>query len=385
MTVENTARLNHRDSNYTKYFKELLALADIDTNGGRAWDIQLHNPKMFQRVLSDGSLGFGESYIDGWWDCESLDGMFTRLIGARLHRRLKGLSLWKFRGLVAWNALVNLQSKERAFQVGEAHYDIGNDLYRVMLDPTMTYSCAYWRDADNLAEAQLAKLDLICRKLHLQAGMSLLDIGCGWGGLAAHAAKHYGVRVTGVTISREQAAFIKERYRALDIDVRLQDYRELQGQFDRVVSVGMFEHVGPKNYREYFKVVRRVLAPHGLFLLHTIGEELTTHASDPFINKYIFPNGKIASRKHLNDASLDLLRLEDWHNFGSDYDLTLMSWARNFEKNWSGLSRHYSERFYRMWRYYLYCSAGFFRSREGQLWQLVFAHPDNLAPYHSLR
>lgn len=360
-------------------------MADVQVNGDRPWDVQVHNPKFYRRVLNHGSLGFGESYMDGWWDCAQLDGLFTRLLQARVHRQLKGLSRWKVRALAAWNALVNLQTKSRAFIVGEAHYDIGNDLYQAMLDPTLSYSCGYWRNCSDLASAQEAKLDLICRKLYLKPGMSLLDIGCGWGGLAAHAARNYGVEVTGITVSRQQAEYVKERYTDLPIQVELMDYRDLGGKYDRVVSVGMFEHVGYKNYPEFFQVVKRVLSPGGLFLLHTIGEEHTGLASDPFIGKYIFPNSKVPARKYLSAACLEHFRLEDWHNFGPDYDRTLMAWASNFEDAWPQLSEKYGERFYRMWRYYLYCCAGYFRSRQGQLWQLVFAHPERREEYISLR
>lgn len=366
-------------------FQSILDLADIKINGFRDCDITVHNPQLYNAVLRSGTLGFAEAYMEGWWDCPRLDKMFTRLLAADLNKRLPGVAKLKFFVEAAWYALFNHQSEARAFQVGEAHYDIGNDLYERMLDATMTYSCAYWPEADNLETAQLQKLDLICRKLELKPGMKLLDIGCGWGGLAAHAARYYGAEVTGITISREQQKLARENCKGLPVDIVLMDYRSLNGEFDRIVSVGMFEHVGPKNYRVFFETARRLLKTDGLFLLHTIGEEDTTHHTDPFIHKYIFPNGKVASRRHLSDASMDLFRLEDWHNFGPDYDKTLMAWGENFESSWPQISEHYSERFYRMWRYYLYCSAGFFRSRKGQLWQLVLAHPDRQAPYQSLR
>jgi len=387
MAFVDTTPIKQSGSNYQRHIEELLALADISTDGQRPWDLKVHNPKLFERIVRDGSVGFGEAYMDGWWDCDALDAMFTRLLGEQLQQQFKGPGRWKLRWLILCSLVLNLQSKSRAYEVGEAHYDIGNDLYALMLDSTMTYSCGYWRDAKDLESAQFDKMDLICRKLKLQPGMTLLDIGCGWGGLAAHAAKHYGVKVTGITISREQADYVRDRYADLPIEVSLTDYRELQGNFDRIVSVGMFEHVGHKNYREFFQIVRNLLSDSGLFLLHTIGEEKTTYTTDPFVHKYIFPNGKVASRKHVSHASLHLLRLEDWHNFGPDYDKTLMSWAKNFEQNWHKLasSGDYNQRFYRMWRYYLYSCAGYFRSRKGQLWQMVFSHPNSAEPYVSER
>lgn len=366
-------------------FQAQFERADILFDGHRDWDIQVRDPSMFPRMLCYGSLGFAESYMDGCWDCPRLDEMFTRLLQARLNRNLIGIARLKAIIRAYWHVLVNLQKSSRAFEVGEVHYDIGNDLYQRMLDPTMSYSCGYWAAADDLATAQRHKLELICRKLELKPGMSLLDIGCGWGGLAEYAARYYHVHVTGITISREQKKLAEERVAGLPVEIQLKDYRELDGQFDRVVSVGMFEHVGHKNYRRYFEIVRSVLKSDGLFLLHTIGEERTTYVTDPFMHKYIFPNGKVASRKHVCDAMLGVLRLEDWHNFGPDYDRTLMVWAANFENAWPELQEKYSGRFYRMWRYYLYASAGFFRSRFGQLWQLVLAHPERQAEYRSLR
>ncbi|UTF59576.1 cyclopropane fatty acyl phospholipid synthase [Gilvimarinus sp. DA14] len=363
----------------------LLALADIQVNGQRPWDIQIHNPDTYARILSRGSLGFGESYIEGWWDCDALDEMFTRLLHARLPTKLKGMAKVRLVLSAAQHGLFNFQSRARAFEVGEAHYDIGNELYTRMLDSTMSYSCGYWAEAENLEQAQFNKLDLICRKLKLEPGMSLLDIGCGWGGLAEHAARHYGVKVTGITISKEQKKLAEQRVADLPVEIKLIDYRELDGQFDRIVSVGMFEHVGPKNYRTYFTTAARLLAPEGLFLLHTIGEEHTSVTPDAFIHKYIFPNGKVPSREQITHASLDILRLEDWHNFGPDYDKTLMAWKQNFEASWSEIAEQYSPSFYRMWRYYLCSCAGYFRARRGQLWQLVFSKPEAMGEYRSLR
>jgi len=363
----------------------LLALADIQVGGQRPWDIQVHNDATYSKTITDGSIGFGESYMAGWWDCDALDDMFTRLLRARLPSKLRGLAKVKLLISAAQHTLFNHQSRRKAFEVGRAHYDIGNELYRRMLDSSMSYSCGYWAQADTLEQAQYDKLDLICRKLQLAPGMTLLDIGCGWGGLAEHAARHYGAQVTGITISEQQQALAQKRVAGLPVTIKLIDYRDLNGQFDRIGSVGMFEHVGPKNYATYFRTVAALLAHDGLFLLHTIGEEKTSHSPDGFTHKYIFPNGKVPSREQINHASLNLLRLEDWHNFGPDYDKTLMAWAANFERHWSELASHYSERFYRMWRYYLASCAGYFRARNGQLWQLTFSHPHRHKPYRSLR
>lgn len=369
-----------------EFFVKLLQPADIQLNGNRPWDIWVHDSRLYKRVLRDGSIGLAETYMDGWWDCDRLDEMFTRLLGAGLNQmHLSGFMRLKMAVSALSYRLFNFQSIKRAFHVGEHHYDIGNDLYRRMLDPLMNYSCAYWAEADNLNDAQVAKLDLACRKLQLKPGMTLLDIGCGWGAMSFHAAKHYGVSVTGVTVSREQKKWADALVGDLPVSIQLMDYRSLTGHFDRIVSIGMFEHVGIKNYRTYFNKVSELLADDGLFLLHTIGDENGSKAPEPFIHKYIFPNGKVPSRKEINDTSFGPLRLEDWHNFGPDYDRTLMAWAGNIERAWSELRDHYDTAFQRMWMYYLYSCAGFFRSRQGQLWQLVFSKPENRAEYRSLR
>ncbi|HCK01010.1 MAG TPA: cyclopropane fatty acyl phospholipid synthase [Serratia grimesii] len=351
--------------------EELLSAAGITINGSRACDIKVHNPALFKRILQEGSLGFGESYMDGWWDCERLDGLFTRILQAGVDERLpKNLSDI---ARIAYARLFNRQSRKRAWQVGKEHYDIGNDLFRAMLDPYMQYSCGYWKDAETLEQAQLAKLKMICEKLQLKPGMSLLDIGCGWGGLAQYAAENYGVSVHGVTISAEQQKLAQERCAGLDVEILLQDYRDLNRQFDRIVSVGMFEHVGPKNYDTYFRVASCNLKPDGLFLLHTIGANQTNLHVDAWIDKYIFPNGCLPSVRHIAEASEGRFVMEDWHNIGADYDRTLMAWYENFKQAWPMLSEGYSERFERMFTYYLNACAGAFRSRDIQLWQVLFS------------
>ncbi|HCV64003.1 cyclopropane fatty acyl phospholipid synthase [Serratia proteamaculans] len=351
--------------------EELLSAAGIAINGNRACDIKVHNPALFKRILQEGSLGFGESYMDGWWDCDRLDGLFTRILQAGVDERLpKNLSDI---ARIAYTRLFNLQSRKRAWQVGKEHYDIGNDLFRAMLDPYMQYSCGYWKEAETLEQAQLAKLKMICEKLQLKPGMSLLDIGCGWGGLAQYAAENYGVSVHGVTISAEQQKLAQERCAGLEVEILLQDYRDLNLQFDRIVSVGMFEHVGPKNYDTYFRVAARNLKPDGLFLLHTIGANQTNLHVDAWIDKYIFPNGCLPSVRHISEASEGRFVMEDWHNIGADYDRTLMAWYENFKQAWPMLSEGYSERFERMFTYYLNACAGAFRSRDIQLWQVLFS------------
>jgi len=281
--------------------------------------------------------------------------------------------------------LFNLQSQTRAFQVGEVHYDAGNDLFERMLDPHMIYSCAYWEKALDLNTAQEHKLKMICEKLELKPGEKLLEIGCGWGGLAAYAAKNYNVEVLGITISKEQQKLAQIRCKGFPVEIQLIDYRELQGSFDKIVSVGMFEHVGEKNYRTYFDNAYRLLKNDGLFLLHTIGSDVTISRTDPWIDRYIFPNGKIPSPIEISKNIDRLFLIEDWHNFGPDYDKTLMAWFANFDAHWLEISSGYNQRFYRMWKYYLLSCAGYFRSKQGQLWQMVLSKRARNGTYRSKR
>ncbi|HID8195244.1 TPA: cyclopropane fatty acyl phospholipid synthase [Serratia marcescens] len=363
--------LAQKKDRWYRIVEEMLAEAGVAINGPRAWDIRVHNPALFKRILQEGSLGFGEGYMDGWWECERLDMLFTRILQAGVDERLpKSLSDI---ARIAYARLFNRQSRKRAWQVGKEHYDIGNDLFRAMLDPYMQYSCGYWKEAQTLEQAQQDKLRMICEKLQLKPGMTLLDIGCGWGGLAQFAAQNYGVSVHGVTISAEQQKLAQERCAGLDVEILLQDYRDLDRQFDRIVSVGMFEHVGPKNYETYFSVAARNLKPDGLFLLHTIGSNQTDLNVDAWIDKYIFPNGCLPSVRHIAEASEGRFVMEDWHNFGADYDRTLMAWLESFKKAWPDLMGGYSERFERMFTYYLNACAGAFRSRNIQLWQVLFS------------
>ncbi|MGG7447211.1 cyclopropane fatty acyl phospholipid synthase [Kosakonia oryzendophytica] len=360
-----------RDDNWFRIANELLSRAGIQVNGPAASDIQVKNPDFFKRVLQEGSLGLGESYMDGWWDCDRLDIFFTKVLRAGLESQLPHHLKDTLR--IAGARLFNLQSKKRAWIVGKEHYDLGNDLFTRMLDPQMQYSCAYWKEADTLDDAQHAKLRLCCEKLQLRPGMRVLDIGCGWGGLAQFMAQNYGVSVVGVTISAEQQKLAQRRCEGLDVEIRLQDYRDMNDQFDRIISVGMFEHVGPKNYATYFSVVDRNLKPDGIFLLHTIGSKRTDHNVDPWIDRYIFPNGCLPSVRQIADASEAHFVLEDWHNFGADYDRTLMAWYTRFLTAWPEIADNYSERFKRMFSYYLNACAGAFRSRDIQLWQVVFS------------
>lgn len=363
------SNVRQKASNARKMLTNLLETANINVNGNDPWDIQVHNDDVFNRVLAKGNLGLGEAYMDGAWDAGQIDEFFHRVLRARLDQKIQPLRLAVHALAVR---LLNRQNIQRAWKVGEVHYDLGNEFYQAMLDRRMTYTCGYWLQADNLAQAQENKLDLICKKLQLKPGMRLLDIGCGWGSLMGFAAEHYDVHCVGVTISKEQAEWARQAYPGLSLEFRLQDYRELDERFDRIASVGMFEHVGRKNLRTYMEVAHRCLADDGIFLLHTIGKNQRKTTPDPWIDRYIFPNGDLPSITQIGEAIDGLFVTEDLHNFGADYDKTLMAWHHNFEEAWPRFKSRLGDRFYRMWRYYLLSCAGAFRARDIQLWQWVF-------------
>lgn len=347
-----------------------LAKANVLINGPRPWDLQLHDRRLFRRCLLRGTLGLGEAYEEGWWDAPNLEEFFARLVAAKLDESLPNLP----RTLGRWLArLVNGQTLARARRVAEEHYDLDNDLYARMLDPRMVYTCAFWQEARNLPDAQEAKLELVCRKLALQPGMEVLDIGCGWGSFANYAALRHGVRVTGITISSAQAALARERCAGLPVRILLEDYRQATGRYDRIVSLGMFEHVGHKNARHYLEAARRLLAGDGLFLLHTIGRNDQGAGIDPWVTRYIFPNSEIPSLARLSRALDRLFVLEDLHNLGADYAPTLLAWRQNFERHWPEFAARLGERFRRRWYYYLSLFAGVFRARGLQVWQCVLS------------
>jgi len=320
--------------------------------------------------------------MDGWWDCEAIDQMLTRIFTSGIDKQVRS---WRTLLFMLAARVKNAQRKSKAFEIGERHYDVGNELYQRMLDPRMVYTCGYWKEAKTLAAAQEAKLELVCKKMSLEPGMKVLDIGCGWGSFALYAAEHYGVEVVGITVSKEQVALANERGQGLPVTFRLQDYRDVTEPFDRIVSLGMFEHVGYKNYRTYMEVAHRLLPEEGLFLLHTIGGNHSVHTTDPWIEKYIFPNSMLPSIAQIGTSIEDLFVMEDWHNFGTDYDTTLLEWYANVEQAWPELGDRYDERFRRMWRFYLLSSAATFRSRNNQLWQIVLSKGGLRSRYQSVR
>jgi cyclopropane-fatty-acyl-phospholipid synthase len=351
--------------------RRIFALADIQVNGTRPWDIRVRNEDFYARVLRQGSMGLGESYMENWWDAEKLDEFFYRVAKADLATQVR--SDWNTSLRMLGQIIANPQRRSKAFEIGERHYDVGNELFQAMLDRRMVYTCAYWGSAETIDEAQEAKLDLVCRKLRLQPGQKVLDIGCGWGSFLKFAAEKHGVSGVGITVSKEQVKLGRQLCEGLPIRIELQDYRDIEGTYDHIVSLGMFEHVGYKNYRTFMQIVSEHLADDGLFLLDSIGGEQSARCTDPWLEKYIFPNSMIPSIAQIGTSIEGLFIMEDWHGFGADYDRTLMAWFRNFAEHWPNLKPHYDECFYRMWKYYLLACAGSFRARKSQCWQIVLS------------
>jgi len=367
--VRETVRTKDR---YQNLIEEMFLQADIRINDTRPCSITVLNNHFYERVLRDGLLGIGESYMDGWWESDAIDEITSRFIKADLQK-----NSYKNPRLILSYLTAKLRGigrKSEAFEVGEKHYDLGNDLFQIMLDKRMIYSCGYWKDAVTLDQAQENKLDLICKKLGLKPGMRVLDIGCGWGGWAKFAAEKYGVQVVGITVSKEQLKYARDYCSGLPIEIRLQDYRDLNEQFDRVVSVGMFEHVGHAYYRAFMEVVDRCLKEHGLLLLQTIvaNKPLGT-AELPWLTKYIFPNGELPSLAQIAKSAEGLFIVETFHHFETDYEKTLTAWHENLLNNWNKIQSSYDQRFFRMWTFYLLLSRGTFRSRLAHLWQIVFS------------
>ena len=354
---------------YRELIQDLLSKANIQVNGSRPWDIQVRDERFYARVLKNGSRGLGESYMDGWWDCSRLDEFICRLLQSRLDKKtgedLKNI-FYSFYAKLFPSAITRPCNI-----IARRHYDRGNDLFLSFLDPYNQYSCAYYQETDDLEEAQLKKLDLICRKINLQPQDHVLDIGCGWGGLARYAAEKYGCRVTAVNISNEQVCYARESCVNLPVDIIRQDYRKIRGTFDKIVSIGMFEHVGPKNYRTFMRVAYRCLKEDGIFLLQTIGSNDSRMNYDPWVNRYIFPNGILPSLAQISSAVEGLFVIEDLHNLASHYEKTLLAWNERFQRAWLSLAGTYDETFKRMWEYYLLSCAGAFRARSIQLWQIA--------------
>lgn len=372
------------ESGAKQVVEQVLAIADVKINGNRSSDIKVYDDRFYERVIRDGSLGFGEAYMEGWWDAEALDECMYKILSADLEKHMK--PTWEMR----WNYLkakfFNMQEKgSRSSKVIDVHYELGDDLYESMLGSTLAYTCAYWKNCSNLDEAQKEKFDLIAKKMGLKPGMRVLDLGCGWGGFSRHIAKEYGVQVVAVNLSAKQCAYAKKISEGLPVEVRNHDYREVVGTFDRIISIGLMEHVGHKNYRGFMELIQRCLTDDGLALVHTIGRDTSAVTTEPWISKYIFPHGHLPSIVQLGKAIEGLFVMEDWHNMSVNYDTTLMAWFKNFDQSWDQFKSKYPDPFYKMWKYYLLSCAGAFRARDIQLWQVVLSKKGVPGGYESVR
>jgi cyclopropane-fatty-acyl-phospholipid synthase len=366
---------------------ELLGRAEIGTDGAEPWDLDVRDDRFYGRLIAQGSLGFGDSYVDGWWECPRIDELIHRLLSHDLEAEVG--TGWGVRWQLLKAKLLNLQAPSRSPEVA-AHYDLGNQFFERVLGKTVMYSCAYWRRAGDLDAAQLDKIDLVARKLEVVPGDHVLDLGCGWGAIAEHLARVRGCRVTAVTISPAQAAYVRRRCADLPVEVIEADYRdprvERAGPYDKVACVGMMEHVGRKNYRSFLARCARLVKPDGLCLVHTIGTSVTTDVTDPWIERRIFPGSVLPSVVDVARAAEGELTLEDWHSLGADYDRTLIAWHDNFAGYVASGEFERGERFNRTWRYYLLSFAGCFRTRRTiQLWQMVFSPGGRKGGYVSVR
>lgn len=328
------------------------------------------NPSVLRRLPLSPSLAFGEAYMNG--DIEVQGSLFDILEG--FHASAGMLPSWtKFAREFVGRLPI---SSRRATQNAQHHYDIGNDFYALWLGRQRVYSCAYFlREDDDIDTAQQQKLEIICRKARLQPDHTLLDIGCGWGGLMFHAVKSYGVHATGITPANEQANFIKEKAKQEGLQDKIKvirgDWRELSGKYDRIISVGMFEHVGKRQYDEFFQKWRELLKDNGVSLLHTIGR-MSPAGGDPWINKYIFPGGYLPSLDQMIvPIAKQGLMVTDVENLWQHYDLTLQRWLANFEEHVLEITSMFDEKFVRMWRLYLAGSISAFRWGGIHLWQAV--------------
>ena len=357
------------------WLAQLLASADIHLNGSRPWDIQIKHPQTLQRLLSLGGFALGESYMDGWWECQAIDLMIERAMCAGLQEKLATPRAWweSFKGRMRPRDGVG-QSRI----VGRMHYAVGNQVFQAMLDPYMAHSCAYWVEgAQTLEEAQIAKLEMVCRKLQLRPGMRVLDMGCGWGSFMRYAAEHYGVTVLGLSNVPHQIELGKTLARHLPVQFELSDYAQFntdgKSKFDRIVSIGTFEQLGQAHVAAFFETAKRCLKDDGWMLLQTQGKSNRQRLLDAWNDKYIYPQGYLPRLDEVTQASEAHFVVEDVHNIGADHDRTLLHWHQRFEMAWPQLRLSHDERFYRMWRFHLLSSAASFRTRHHQMWQLVLS------------
>lgn len=346
---------------FEKLIRHLLEKAEVEVNGHNPGDIQVHNPNFYRRVALRGSVGLGESYMEGWWDSERVDLFVERLLSANIKTMPSTTAIKHFLNFQRW----------RPFHIGKAHYDHGNEFYEKMLDSEMSYTAGHWDKAENLDQAQENKLELICQKLGLEDGMKILDIGCGFGAFARHATRNYGAQVTGITVSVEQAKLAREKSKDLPIDIQVVDYMDAKGEYDAIVSIEMIEAVGLRNFRKYFEKAHSMLNPCGNFLLQAITTNQSTWSSDAWLDKYIFPDGKLGSISQIVKATEGNFVVEEVDTFSPHhYPRTLQAWNTNlFGDDIPSSSDN------RMWHYYLMICDATFTTEKNQVSQINLRRP----------
>ncbi|MCM2304160.1 MAG: cyclopropane fatty acyl phospholipid synthase [Elusimicrobia bacterium] len=358
--------------------RALLSRAGIAVGGGRPWDIRVADPEFYRRALTGGGPALGESYADGWWEADRLDEVFHRLFRAGLHERLAPGPWPGLRALAG--RFRDFRASLRSHGSAGARSGPGGDVFQAMLGARMSFTCAYWKGARNLDEAVEGGMELVCRKLELKRGMSVLDLGCGWGAFARYAAERHGVSVTGVDIDAERVKLGRELCKGLPVALRVQDHKEVRGRFDRVVSIGLMENVALGDYRASMAAAAQCLKADGIALIHAVGRNDGALRVDPWLDRSLFPDGAAPTLARLAGAMEGHFVAEDVHNLGPHYDPTLLAWHDNLARRWPELRGRYGDRAYRTLKVSLLCAAGGFRARRSQLFQIVMTRPGRAQP-----
>lgn len=351
----------------------LLEKMDIQVGGNRAWDIQIHSPDFARRVMTMGGLGLGDSYIEGDWDANSVDSFINHILRARLDKEIKsfGMSISSLK-----SRFHSLAKGQKPWKFQDVLRNLPNEFFEAILGTNMSFTSGYWAaGAKTLEEAQQARRDMTCKKLNLKQGMRLLDAGSGWGGFSAFAAEHYGVECVCISSFKGQHEWASQHYAHLPIEFVQNESLMLDGMFDCIVSIDRFEHLPQKNYRVYLEMGDRILEEDGLLLLQSTGKNERRLNGKHWFDTHILQNNSLPTIAQIAGATNGLFVMEDMHNFGSDYDKTLMAWYQNFEAAWPALQKQYKfdEKLYRTWKYYLLSSAGAYRANDLQQWQCIFS------------
>jgi len=340
----------------------ILSRAGVSINGNQPWDITVIDNRFYGHVLANGSLGLGESYMRQYWSTQDLEELFYRLVSSGMEEvgnRIPGRIISRIfsRGL-------NRQTTHKSKKNAEHHYNLGNSLFFNFLGKYKNYSCGYYKEAETLDEAQLAKLHRLCELLELKKGDRLLDVGGGWGEFAKFAADNYGCHVTSINIAEEQIKHARQYCRDANVDIVKCDYRNMTGSFNKIAVIAMFTHVGHKNYRQFMETMSRILEPGGKMIMETVGGHRSKTRCEPWTDKYIFPGGLIPSLDQIDQSIKGLFLRDSLEEFGDDYVLTLREWHSNFKRAWPKLSEEYSNSMRLMFEYFFLSVAGDFRAKD---------------------